>query len=61
MPVGDQDGGSVPVALAVVLGSVYQFLDFPLGQVLTRPGRSDCYIYTRRAAITSPLPATWQA
>src|SRR5262249_14992901 len=50
MPVGDQDGGSVPMALAVVLGGLDKFLDFPLGQILTRPTRaSNCYIYTRRS------------
>ena len=44
MAIGDQDGGGVPVAPAVVTGSLYQLLDLALGQVLARATRSDCYI-----------------
>ena len=46
MPVGNQDGGGVPMAPAVAPRGIHQLLDFPLGQVLAGSRRaSDCYTY----------------
>jgi hypothetical protein len=51
VPVGDQDGSGVSVALAVLAGGLDQFLNFTLGEILARPsGSFNCYICTRRRA-----------
>src|SRR5262245_39412540 len=38
MPVGNQDGGGVPVAPAVAPRGIHQLLNLPLGEILPRTG-----------------------
>ena len=53
MPVGQQDGGGVPMTPAVAARGIHELLDLPLGQILARAGRTanlplagggNCYI-----------------
>ena len=49
--IGDQDRGGVPVAMAVVLGSLYKPLDLALSQIVP----ADCYsLFASNAP--KPLP-----
>ena len=51
MAVGEQERGGVPVAPTIGFRRLDQPIDFTLGQVLARAGRSDCYIYCSRSAL----------
>jgi hypothetical protein len=44
--VGNQDGGGVPMSAAVLLGSLNEALDLPLGQIFAA-APANCYILLR--------------
>ena len=40
MPIGQQDGGGVPMTPAVAARGIHELFDLPLGQIFARAGRA---------------------